>query len=384
MMKHNHVKRLVVWGTYDLGKPRVRILLQGLHENGIMVVECHKNVWGDIEDKSQLSGIGNIMAFGLRWLVAYPRLLYRYLRLPDHDAVLVCYLGHLDILFLWAFTRLRGKRIIWDAFLSLYNTVVEDRGYIGRKHPLAFLLYGWEWICCRLSDRIVLDTAAHASYFIETYNLPEKKVGRVFVGAESSVFTYEADVVHTEKYSKGSEYTILFYGQFIPLHGIEYIVRAAKLCDEERIRWILIGTGQEDKYIQELIEKLQPHNLQRIEWVPYQELNKWIARANICLGIFGDTDKAARVIPNKVYQILATGKPLITRNSPAIRELLQPGPGIHLVPPANQQAIVKAIHKQRKSGDTIPTNEFRKLQNRISPKSVGLQFLQELNLLLRK
>ena len=50
---------IVFWGTYDTGKPRVRILLQGLRENGVEVSECQANIWENVEDKSQLSGTVN-------------------------------------------------------------------------------------------------------------------------------------------------------------------------------------------------------------------------------------------------------------------------------------------------------------------------------------
>ena len=43
--------RLVVWGTYDTGKPRVRILLRGLRECGAEVVECHADLWGGVLTK---------------------------------------------------------------------------------------------------------------------------------------------------------------------------------------------------------------------------------------------------------------------------------------------------------------------------------------------
>ena len=36
----------------------------------------------------------------------------------------------------------------------------------------------------------------------------------------------------------------LFYGQFIPLHGIETIIEAARLCENKNILWRIIGTGR--------------------------------------------------------------------------------------------------------------------------------------------
>ena len=39
-------------------------------------------------------------------------------------------MGHLDIIIIRLFARLRGAPVIWDAFLSLYDTVVHDRGHL--------------------------------------------------------------------------------------------------------------------------------------------------------------------------------------------------------------------------------------------------------------
>lgn len=36
-------KRVVFWGTYDLSKPRTRILRAGLQELGVEVIEIHAN-----------------------------------------------------------------------------------------------------------------------------------------------------------------------------------------------------------------------------------------------------------------------------------------------------------------------------------------------------
>ena len=66
------------WGTFDLGKPRVRILLQGLKENDIIPVIIHKDIWGDVEDKSQVKSNRAKLIKILRFLMAYPILIMRY------------------------------------------------------------------------------------------------------------------------------------------------------------------------------------------------------------------------------------------------------------------------------------------------------------------
>jgi glycosyltransferase involved in cell wall biosynthesis len=341
--------RIVLWGTYDTGKPRTRVLRAALREAAVDVIEVHTAVWSGIEDKSQVTGVWPRLTLLLRWMLAYPWLIVRYLRAPAHDAVVVAYLGHLDILVLWPFARLRGKPIVWDAFLSLYDTVVQDRRLVAPGNPVAWLLRGWEWLACRAADRVVLDTEAHARLFRELYDLPAARTAAVFVGADCDMFAAAPPPA-----SASDETTILFYGQFIPLHGIETIVRAAQASAERPWRWVLIGRGQEEDRIRGLIEAGPTARLEWIPWVPYEDLVSWIAGADICLGIFGDTGKASRVIPNKVFQILCAGRPLVTRDSPAIRELLtEPSPGVYLVRPADPQALIEAVERYRSERHTL-------------------------------
>ena len=360
--------RVVAWGTYDLGKPRVRILLRGLRENGVEVIECHQDVWRGIEDKSQVSGWRERLRLAAHWLLAYPALVWCYLRAPRHDAVLIPYLGQLDILILWPFAKLRRQPLILDAFLSLYNTVVEDRRLISKRNPIAWLLFAWEWLACHAANRLLVDTNAHGAYFCATFGLDAKRIQRVFVGVEPERFPPPA-APSTPK-AKGEPLHVLFYGQFIPLHGIDTVVRAAKLTEADNIHWHLIGTGQEAPRIESLIAELRPTNLTWTRWVPYEQLIDQIHAADLCLGIFGATDKAARVIPNKVFQILAAGTPLITRDSPAMRELVQSGPAVRLIAAEDPHALAHAVSAQLTDGAAIPPEMVASIRGEILPATI--------------
>jgi len=198
----------------------------------------------------------------------------------------------------------------------------------------------------------VLDTRAHADWFAQRFGLKPDRVAAVFVGAEPEFF---AAHLQQRVRAPGDPVRILFYGQFIPLHGIETIVEAAMRSDPARHRWILIGTGQEAPRIRRLLEERPVKNIEWIEWVPYDRLQAQIAAADVCLGIFGTSGKAERVIPNKAFQIVATGRPLMTRDSPAIRELVPDGaPGIRLVPAGNPDALLAAIDDLAAGNEQLP------------------------------
>lgn len=369
--------RVVAWGTYDLGKPRVRILLRGLRERGVEVIECHREVWAGVTDKTVVSGVGRRLRLAVGWLAAYPGLVVSYLRAPRHDAVFVGYMGHLDVLVLWPWARLRGVPVVWDAFLSLYSTVVEDRRLMSPRHPLARLLWAWEWLACRAADRVVLDTHAHAKLFRRLYHLPPARLAWALVGAEPERFMPDGSpggartVPEPPPPPEGCR-RVLFYGHLIPLHGVGTILDAARLTEHEPIEWTIIGDGQE----RPLLERCDLPRVRWIQGVPYEELRAWLASAHLGLGIFGTSDKAARVIPNKAFQVLAAERPLVTRDSPAIRELLEDGEkpgdlGVTLVPADDPQALAGAVRKVLAADDRGWLPRRRRLVERIVPRVVA-------------
>lgn len=365
--------RVVLWGTCDTGKPRVRMLLRGLRECGIDVIECRTDLWSGIEDKSQVRGHFAWIRMGLRALCAYPLLLARYLRLPPHDWILLGYPSIPDVFVIRLFAWLRGARIALDWFLSAYDTVVLDRALVGPRHPLALAIFAMEWAGVRLADAPFMDTHEHARRMEAMFGLAPGNCGHVWVGVEDDVFAAEA--ASQPAAGRASAFRVLFYGQFIPLHGIGTIVEAARLLRDAPVSWTLVGRGQEAERIRDVLRAEPLPALRWLDWVEYADLRHEIASADVCLGIFGTSAKAASVIPNKVFQILASDRPLITRDSAAIRELLdRDASDIALVPAGDAEALAAAVlHWLHHPPAPDPGREV--LRARIRPRAIGRQLL---------
>lgn len=385
-MKSSDIKRVVFFGTYDAWRPRLRLLQAGLAEilPAAKIIECHFPLWNGVEDKSQLKIFGILIRL-CAMVVIHPVLIIRYLFLPRHEIVVIPYMGLFDVVALSLFARLRGVQLVWDIALSIYDTVVYDRKLMKASSPAAKVLYGLEWLATRLAHRIFLDTATHARYFEELYNLKPGSVGSVFVGAEN-IFLNDSlarpSIDRSTGRTNDRPFEILFYGQCIPLHGIETIVRAAELTERERkpFHWTIIGTGQEAAFIDALIKKLDLNSIGRIPSVPYHDLPSRLNRADICLGIFGTTAKATRVIPNKVFQILMAGKPLITADTPAIRELInRPCATTRLIPPGDAPALAHAVVQWYTMYPASASDDCARLC--IGAKEVGSQLLEFFNLI---
>jgi glycosyltransferase involved in cell wall biosynthesis len=134
------------------------------------------------------------------------------------------------------------------------------------------------------------------------------------------------------------------YGQFLPFHGIETILRAAeRLRDQPRITLRIIGAGAKRAECLAVARQLRLNSVEFIEWVQDEQRVGELAGADIVLGIFGTSSKAQMVIPNKVYQATSVVGAIISADSPAIREVFVDGETIRLTPAGSASAVADAI-----------------------------------------
>jgi glycosyltransferase involved in cell wall biosynthesis len=312
-----HVKALY-FGTYDRSYPRNAQVISCLQGAGIELSERHEEVWGRHNwavGPRQLPG-----------LVAAELRLARRLRDDDAEVIIVGYPGHFD---LTAAQRVaRGRPVVFNPLVSLYDTVVTDRGRFREGSIPARALHRIDRHAFRQADLVVADTRAHARFFGERFGLSDDRLAVAFVGAEDRLFRPGA----TSK----PPFHALFVGKLIPLQGIETILAAAQIVPEIPFR--VIGSGQ----LSSLLER-KPPNVTHVEWVDYEALPAELQCAGCALGIFASGPKASRVIPNKAFQALACATPLITADTPGSRELLTPGRDAILVPPADPQALADAV-----------------------------------------
>lgn len=345
-----------------MGKPRTRILLAALRSAGAEVVVIHHDVWQGVEDKAQLRPRQRFLRYA-RSLGAYPGLLLRFLLAKRPDAILLAYPAPIDVLVIWPLARLRGVPVLMDMFISVYDTAVVDRAMSQARSLKARVLWSLEWLACRAADRTIIDTEAHARYIEELYYLPRETVGSVPVGVEPNQFRAQPPAPSADRPR------ILFYGQLIPLHGIGTVLEAALSSLGRAYDWTIIGSGQDQDRVASALGTEPPSHVTWIKWVPYPQLTDWIAKSDICLGIFGTSRKAESVVPNKVYQSVSCERHVVTRASPAMDELLAGGDeGVTLVEAGSSEALLDGIEAALRKGCPQPSVG---LLGRFSTETIG-------------
>lgn len=347
--------RICLFGDFDPSYSRNRVLRKGLQEAGAEVMLCvtQKKGWRRISD------------------------LYRsYRALPAHDLVLV---GYSDSRSMVPLARIISSvPVVWDAFYSLYDSFVADRALVSRANPKAWWYWLADYMSVHLAHRVLLDTKAHIAYFAHTFFASPERFIRVLVGTDDTLFntTGGGSSTHTPL-------VVGFYGKYIPLQGVEIIVRAAHLLSARKdIRFVLLGSGQTYKQVRDLAATLKTENVEFLPRILYEEMPAFVASFDIALGIFGVTDKATRAIPNKVYDAMATGKPIITSDTPATHELLRHRYDAYLVPRGDPHALAAAIEKLADDESlrlSLGAHALETYQKQATPRVIGTALLTTLN-----
>jgi glycosyltransferase involved in cell wall biosynthesis len=241
--------------------------------------------------------------------------------------------GQLDVLLARRLCRPRAG-LVFAPLVTLTETLVDDRRVVAPGGPAARALRRLDRASLGAADLVLSDTAAHAVHFRA---LGARAVAVWYLGVEPEFLAAPSAAPATPPDPR----RVLFTGRFLPLHGIETIVEAAVRLGS-RADVTLLGTGPERPRIEAQVAasgapiRLRPD-------VPLAALPGELAAAAVVLGVFGTSEKAAAVVPNKVYQAAAMGRPLVTRDGSALREILRPDEDCVAVPPGDPAALADAI-----------------------------------------
>jgi glycosyltransferase involved in cell wall biosynthesis/SAM-dependent methyltransferase len=331
--------RALLFGSYDARlHPRVAVLRDGLRTHGWAVTELNAPLGLSTAEKVEAAGSARgaarlAAATGRAWI----SLIARRITAGSPEVVVVGYMGHLDVhLARLLFCR---RTVVLDHLVGLADTT-RDRGLGGG--PKGRLLELVDSCALRAADIVVVDTPEQAA------QLPEReqvKAVVVPVGATGEWTSVRQDepTRHLDPADSGRPLRVVFFGLYTPLQGAPVIGAAISLLrHRDDIRFTMVGTGQ-DLATTRSAAGDTADRVEWIDWVDADRLPEVVADHDVCLGIFGTSVKAQRVVPTKVYQGMAAGCAVVTADTPATVATL--GEVAVLVPSGDPPALAKALEE---------------------------------------
>ena len=310
-------------GAYDSDYPRNAVIRKGLQQLGVPLAECRADrAW--------------------KFWVRYPILLLRLLRcVPRPSApasrsacgprcLFVPEFGQKDVPLARFWATLTARNVVFDPLAARYETKVVDWGRLSPDSPAAWWNFQIDRAAFAGADLVLADTAAHKAYYCEMYGLDPSKVEVLPLGFDDDVFRPPAPetgaALPASPAARASApirpFKVLFTGSFLPLHGTDVIIEAARIVAgrDPGVRFTLIGSGRTFDAARRAAASAGLENVVFVGRRPFGELPASLAAADVCLGIFGRTEKARRVVPHKLVQAMGAGRPVVTARTPAAEE----------------------------------------------------------------
>ena len=314
-------KRVLFWGRFDHGYSKNRVNAAAFREIG-WEVDYFDVKWccrfGDVE--AALRGLG---------------------RRPKPDLVLVPACRQRDIAAACRWAHRRGIKVLFDPMISAWDKKVVEQRKWKAEEPRAQRLLKHEKALMSMPDFITWDTSCHVDFAAEYLDVPREKMAPLFTGTDEEVFKPAEGECKVES----GKFKVLYHGAYLPLHGTEVIVEAARMTQDLPIQWDFLGWGAYKAETEAKAAGLG--NVRFLDKVPYVKVPEVICAHDVVLGVFGTTAKAARVIGNKVYECMACARPTInefcTGYPPSAKECR----AIKFIPPGDPAALVKAVEEYR-------------------------------------
>lgn len=238
--------------------------------------------------------------------------------------------------------KLLRKKVIVDYYISEYDTQVNDRKTVSKDSLWGKLSLFKDRCLLKMADIVVFLNQAESVYY--------QRVAGINLNAEKTrilplCIDYKRELFIKKRQDK-KFFNVCWWGTYIPLHGLENLIKAFSHVRNENARLYLFGNSDAKAapYIAlinslGLNDKISVNN-------EYSFANGKLApflmnNCDLAIGNFGSSEKAKTVLVNKLVDALSLGIPCLTMQTSASNELFSKNQGLIIVAPTPEDIAHK-------------------------------------------
>ena len=262
----------------------------------------------------------------------------------------------------WALARLKRVpflfeiRDLWPAFAVAVGVLT---------NPLLIRASEWlERFLYRRADLLMVNSPGFTEH---VKACGARRVGLIPNGADTRMFHPEDDGQHfRQAHGLEGKFVALYAGAHGLSNDLDVVLEAAaQLRDQPEIAVVLLGDGKEKPRLQARAAAMGLENLHFIASVPKDQMSEALAAADACIAILKPIEMYKTVYPNKVFDYMAAGRPVILAIDGVIREVVESAQGGIVVPPGDAQSLEDAIRllaADRQKGEILGQNGRRYIE----------------------
>jgi glycosyltransferase involved in cell wall biosynthesis len=242
----------------------------------------------------------------------------------------------------WALARLKRVhflfeiRDLWPAFAVAVGVLTQ---------PLLIRLSEWlERFLYQRADTLMINSPGFESHVRER---GARSVVLVPNGADPRMFNPQDDgAAFREAHGLVGKYVALYAGAHGLSNDLGVLLQAAELLsDRPEVALVLLGDGKDKANLQRRAAEKGLENVYFVPPIPKREMGEALAAADACVGILKPVALYATVYPNKIFDYMAAGRPVILAMEGVIREVVESALAGLPVPPGDPEKLAQAVRQ---------------------------------------
>jgi glycosyltransferase involved in cell wall biosynthesis len=242
----------------------------------------------------------------------------------------------------WALARHKRKPFLFEV-RDLWPAFAIDVGVL--RNPLLIQLSLWlEGFLYRRANQIVVNSPG----FVE--HIQSRGASRIEVvpnGVDPCMFDPNAEGKKFRlEHGLNGKFIAMYAGAHGMSNDLEVLLMAAMMLeDRPEIAIVLVGDGKEKAALQTRAQELGVKNLYFLPPVPKADMAQALGAANACIAILKPIPMYATVYPNKVFDYMAAGKPVVLAIDGVIRKVVEEADCGIFARPGDPLAIAEVIRR---------------------------------------
>lgn len=259
-------------------------------------------------------------------------------------------------------------RDLWPAFAVAVG-VLKNKAIIHLSLWLEKFLY-------HHADKIIVNSPGFIDH---VQSRGGQEVALIPNGADERYFNADSSISLRKELDWEGKFVVLYAGAHGMSNDLEIVLQTAKLLQlEKQILFIFLGDGKEKNILIQKATDMQLSNVQFLNPVPKTEIANYLQASDACLAILKPIELYKTTYPNKVFDYMAAGKPVILAIDGVIREVVESANCGYFCEPGNPEYIANIIRKMdqldKKAFSLLGSNGKRYLNQHFDRKIIAESF----------
>ncbi len=277
----------------------------------------------------------------------------------------------------WLLARLKRARFLFEV-RDLWPLFAVAVGVL--RSPVLIAASRWlERFLYRRADCVMVNSPGFIDHVT---SLGARRVELVPNGADPAMFeSSEGSAEFRRQNGLEDCFVALYAGAHGMSNDLEVVLDAARLLQGKQIKLVLVGDGKEKPALVRRATALGLTNVVFVPSVPKRDMNAVLAAADACIAILKPLAEYKTTYPNKVFDYMAAGRPVVLAIDGVIREVVQAADcGVFVTPgdPASMAAAIHSLAQDPEAARRMGARGRRYLEQHFSRESIANRLLEVL------